>query len=174
MKTIPELREAVLKLDEQRGRMPRDVTTIRIDVRNLEQMHLEGLLEGFSVSVDEPPQRGGTNAGPSPLHYFLLGAASCFLTQMARVAIIKEMKIDSMEITARAHADRAKSRRFIDMIYDIRATGTETKDKTIELLHQAEEMCFVHNTLKSVIPMTSNLSLNGTQIATHTLGPGNA
>ncbi|MGH2510623.1 MAG: OsmC-related (seleno)protein [Ktedonobacteraceae bacterium] len=158
-------------MDEQRAKLGKDIGTIRIDVKHLEQMHHEATLEGFTLSVDEPKQRGGTNTGPSPLTYFLMGAASCFLTQMARATIIRDFKIDTMEITARAHVDRAKVRKFVDVIYDIRLTGMETKEGAIQLLHEAEEMCFVHQTLKDAIPITSNLSLNGTQIATHTLGP---
>jgi putative redox protein len=174
MKTVPQLKDTVIKLEEQRPTIGNNIGTVRVDVKNVEQVRNEAILRGFSVTVDEPVERGGTNSGPGSLNYFVLGAASCFLTQMVKVSMIKNLKIDSMEITARAHTDTVKTRKFLDVIYDVRMTGDEAKEKLVDLLHEAEDRCFVHQTLKSSIPLTSNLSLNGTQIASHTLGPGTA
>jgi uncharacterized OsmC-like protein len=170
MKVVPELRDAVVRMDEQRKVPGKEITTVRIDLRTLEQLHHEAKAEGFTVHIDEPKERGGTATGCSPLHHFVIGAASCFLTQMARLTIVKNLKIDSMEILARAHADR-KSREFLDMIYDIKMTGSENKEEVIKLLHESEALCFVHQTLKKVIPLTSNLTFNGELLTTSALGP---
>lgn len=172
MKTIPELNAAVLGLEKQRTKVGGDIGTVRIDLTNIEQMRYEAKSEGFTLTVDEPVRRGGTNKGLHPLGYFILGAASCFLTQFARVTIIKNMKIDTMEMTATAHYDRSKLRRFTDIIYDVRLTGSESKENTIELLHEAQNRCFAHQSLKQTVPLTTNLSLNGIRIASSTVGPG--
>ena len=131
MKTIPYLKDAVIKLDQNRGKME-DIGTIRVDLKNVEQLKHEGKTSGFTVFVDEPGERGGTNTATNPLSYFLLGAASCFLTQIARSTIINNYNIDTMEVTARAHFRRA-TREFTEIIYDIRLTGQEDKERTIEL-----------------------------------------
>jgi uncharacterized OsmC-like protein len=172
MKTIPHLKEAVIKLDENRGKME-DMGTIRVDVRNVEQLKHEARTSGFTLFVDEPEERGGTNAATNPLSYFVLGAASCFLTQIARSTIINGYEIDSMEVTARGHFRRT-TREFTEVIYDIRLTGSESNDRTIELLHDAESRCFVHQTLKKSLPLISNLSMNGTLLVTSTVGPDGA
>ncbi len=170
MKTIPELSEAVLRLEDQRSKLGRQIGTVRIDLRNEEQMRHEAKAHDFILMVDEPPERGGTNMGLHPLGYFVLGCASCFLTQLARTTIIRNYKIDTLEMTALAHYDRGELRRFTDIVYNVRLTGSETKEKAIRLLHEAEERCFVHQTLKFALPLTSNLSLNGEDIASHTVG----
>ena len=36
---------------------------------------LEGRARGFRFESDEPEERGGTNLGPAPLSFFLIGAA---------------------------------------------------------------------------------------------------
>ncbi len=174
MKTIPELKEVVLQREQRRLAMGKDIGTIRADVRNIEQLHFEAKCFGFSIDTDEPPERGGTHTALDPLGYFIIGAASCFLTQVAREIMIRNLNIDTMEITARAHYDVARTREFSDMIYDLRLTGNETPEKTIELLHAAENRCFPHRTLSKAIPLTTNLSLNGTTITSHTMGPSDS
>ena len=171
MKTIPDLSNAVLELEKRRTSMGREIGTVRVDLAHLEQMRQEAKSGHFSLVVDEPAERGGTDMGLHPLGYFIVGAASCFTTQFARNVIIKSAKIDTIEMTARAHYDRGKLRRFTEIIYDLRVTGRESKENTIQLLYDSENTCFVHQTLKDTLPLTTNLSLNGVQITTHTLGP---
>lgn len=173
MNTIPELKEVVVKWEDRRLAPPFDRGTVRTDLKYVEQMRFEAKCFGFTFPIDEPPERGGTNVAPDPLAFFVTGAASCFLNQIARVVMIKNHSIDDIEMIARAHWDRANAREFTDMIYDIRLTGSESKERAIELLHDAEKRCFTHRTLSRAIPMTSNVYLNGTLITTNTIGPAN-
>lgn len=173
LKTIPELRDAVVnpKAADPASSGGPSITTVRVDLRHVEQLKFEARThDGFSIYSDEPTIRGGTNFAPSSLNYFVFGAASCFLSQMTKVCIMKNLKVDSIEITARGHVDRRK-RKFTEFIYDVRLTGSEARDNLTDLLHLSEEMCFVHQTLKDAIPLTSNVSLNGNPVASHRLEP---
>lgn len=58
-----------------RGGRDRSTITIRATARILEDVHLEGTVRGHRFESDEPPERGGTNRGPAPLTYFVMGAA---------------------------------------------------------------------------------------------------
>lgn len=49
--------------------------TIRAVANILENVHLEGNARGFRFESDEPEQRGGTNLGPAPLSFLVIGAA---------------------------------------------------------------------------------------------------
>jgi hypothetical protein len=49
--------------------------TIRAVANIVENVHLEGMARGFRFESDEPAERGGTNLGPAPLSFFLMGAA---------------------------------------------------------------------------------------------------
>lgn len=174
MKVIPELKDAIVRFDEARAKGGQELGTIRTDLRNVEHLHHEAKLREFTITIDEPQKNGGSNAGPNPLGYFLIGAAACFFNQIAKVTIMKSLKIDTLEMTARAHVDLAKvGGHFTDIIYDLRLTGSESKEKLVEMLREAEGMCFVHQTLKKVIPMTANVSLNGDDIISHTVSPTN-
>jgi hypothetical protein len=49
--------------------------TFRAVANIIENVHLEGTVRGVRFESDEPEERGGTNQGPAPLSYFLIGAA---------------------------------------------------------------------------------------------------
>lgn len=61
---------------EMSARTPeqRRITT-RAVARLLEDVHLEGRMGKFVVESDEPLARGGTEKGPSPLQYVMMGTA---------------------------------------------------------------------------------------------------
>ena len=50
-------------------------TTTRAVARILEDVHLEGRMGKFVDESDEPLARGGTEKGPSPLQYVMMGTA---------------------------------------------------------------------------------------------------
>jgi len=171
MKIIPELKEIVVNYEQKQKTMGNDIGTGRVDVVNIEHLRHEATSEGFTFTIDEPSERGGTNKGLHPLGHFIIGAASCLLNQCVRETISKDLRIDTLKVTARAHWDRAKSRSFTDMIFDIKITGAESKENVTELMHAVEGRCFAHQTLKKAIPVTTNVILNNVKIASNTLAP---
>jgi hypothetical protein len=62
-------REMSAKAPEQRRTITRAVARI------LDDVHLEGRMGKFVVESDEPLARGGTEKGPSPLQYVMMGTA---------------------------------------------------------------------------------------------------
>ena len=50
-------------------------TTVRAVAKLDQDFHLEGRVGKFRLEADEPAERGGTDLAPSPLQYFLIGAA---------------------------------------------------------------------------------------------------
>ena len=49
--------------------------TLRATAKLVENAYLEGRIGRFHFSCDEPPERGGEDKAPSPLEFFLIGAA---------------------------------------------------------------------------------------------------
>ena len=61
---------------EMRAKEPAQrTTTTRAVAHIVEDVHLEGRMGRFLVESDEPLTRGGTEKGPSPLQFFMVGAA---------------------------------------------------------------------------------------------------
>ena len=163
MNVRPELKETMLKLNNKRSNIGRLVGTGRVDIRNVDNIMHEAKTEGVTIIIDEPVERGGTNKGLHPLGHFIVGIAACFMNQFVRISVIKDLNIDTVKMIMRAHWDR-KTREFIDMIFDVKITGSESNETAIALLNEAEERCIAHQTLKKAIPLISNLNYNGKKI----------
>lgn len=75
-----DLDKQMHEIDRMRSEMSakppeqRTVTT-RAVAKIVEDVHLEGRMGRFTVEADEPLSRGGTEKGPSPLQYLMMGTA---------------------------------------------------------------------------------------------------
>lgn len=102
--------------------------------------------------------------GLPPLAFFVAGAASCLLTQYAKLAIAKDVPLKSMKAVARGHFDRRIGGAFRDMVYEIAIESHADEEAIIAIAREAELMCFAHNTLKNVVRMETRLTLNGKRL----------
>ena len=66
-------------IDDTREKIERGewngLANMRATARLVEGTLLEGRIGRFTFQCDEPPARGGEDKAPSPLEYFLIGAA---------------------------------------------------------------------------------------------------
>ena len=148
MKTYSDLADTVKKENaERRTRSDPEVGTQRIDIELLEQLRFRASFGRLSFVIDEPPERGGTDTGLPPLAYFLAGAASCLMTQYAKLAIAKDIPLTSMRAIARGHFDRRMGGAFRDIIYEIMIESPAGAEAIKEVAREAELMCYAHNTL---------------------------
>ncbi len=72
-------------------------------------------MDGHTVVIDEPPERGGTNLGATPLLHLSAALATCQTVQIAKVAAAMrldfgEIKIDATIDTGRGDGREEKSR----------------------------------------------------------------
>jgi len=132
----------------------------RINIELIEQLRFRASFGKYSFTIDEPPERCGTDAGLPPLAFFLAGAASCLMTQYAKLAIAENVTPKSIRATARGHFDRRIRGAFEDVIYEIEIESPASEDTNRKIAREAELMCYAHNTLKKSVHMQTNLSLN--------------
>jgi len=165
LKTYPDLVAVIRREDaERRALLEPKIGTHRIDIELVEQLHLRASFGRFSFTTDEPPERGGTGQGLPPLAHFVAGAASCLLTQYAKLAIAKDVQLSSMKAVARGHFDRRVGGAFTDIIYEIAMESAADEDTIRAIAREAELMCYAHNTLKNVVRMQTHLTLNGRRL----------
>jgi len=138
----------------------------RVDLMRLDHLKFEARKKHFSFIVDEPQERGGADEGPNPLAYFIAGAASCLMNQYAVAAIARDIKLEGIELTARGHFNRKIGGAFEEVVYDMKLKSSASRKAILELSHEAERMCYAHNTLKKAgVTMVTNLFLNGEKIS---------
>ncbi len=165
MKTYSDL-VAVVKRENAERRVLREpeIGAQRVDIELVEQLRFKASFGQFGFTIDEPPERGGTNAGLPPLAYFLAGAASCLMTQYAKLAIAKDLPLVSMKTVARGHFDRRTGGAFNDMTYEISIESPANEDVIKLIAREAEAMCYAHNTLKKAVRMQTILTFNGKRL----------
>lgn len=146
---------------ERRGLSEPKIGTHRIDIELVEQLRFRASFGSFSSTIDEPPERGGTDQGLPPLAYFIAGAASCLMIQYAKLSIVKDVPLKSMKATARGHFDRRIGGAFSDMICEIAIESLADEETIRAIAREAESMCYAHNTLKKAVLMQTKLILNG-------------
>ncbi len=89
---------------------------VKIRQKSLVNMHLEGACPSDSrtdvsvrdlvVAVDEPVERGGTNAGPSPTETLLSSLIACTNRISRKIAKANDVTIHDMAVTCDAVFDR--------------------------------------------------------------------
>ncbi len=130
----------------------------RVDIRRVKHLKFEARKRHFRFTIDEPPERGGTDEGPNPLAYFI--------NQYAVLAIARDVPIDDLTIAARGHFDRVLGGSFKEIMYDLRISSEASRETILDLSREAERMCYAHNTLsKAGVKMVTNLFLNEKQIS---------
>jgi len=158
--------------NDQPGRTPgRPIGTVRVDIARQEGKTFEAVYKteekSFQLLIDEPEIRGGKGMGPTPLGYFVTGAASCLMMQYTNVLIEKPLPVQSIKMLARAHNDR-EARVFTDMIYQVDLTGPISDADAEALAKAASERCFDENTIAKALPITTEVSLNGKKVIAFT------
>lgn len=143
--------------------------TIRVDLVHRVNKTFDTIFRSeeaeFELVMDEPSVRGGDSRGPTPLGYFVAGAASCLAMQYAGLIKEQSVPVTGLRMLARAHHDRGR-RVFVDMVYRVDLTGEISAEDAVALAEAATRRCFVENTLTQVIPITTEVRLNGEQVTT--------
>ncbi len=108
--------------------------------------------EGHTVITDEPPQRGGENAGPSPLACLTASLAACQTVQIVKVAEAMRFNHGTISITATTTTDRLASDKGNDKVMRFCAAGmvinletNEPPAKVERLKTLSEDRCPVGN-----------------------------
>ena len=91
--------------------------------------------------------------------------------QYTSLVIEKNLSFDSMKLMVRAHHSR-EIRTFVDMMFEVYLDGNVSSERVEALARQASANCFVENTLEKVIPLTTDVYLNGGKVVTLSRKPG--
>lgn len=104
---------------------------------------------GFPLTVDEPPEVGGTGQGPQPTELLLGAIASCFTLALAHSAAKRGVELQGLRVEASGTYDGP---RFSTLRVDVHADAP-TGDDLKRLIATASRVCYVTNTLRDVPPI---------------------
>ena len=131
----------------------------------------EGRVRDHVFVSDEPPARGGTDKGPSPLEYFIAGFSLCQQVLLVLYAARLGIELDSLEIDADGlvpargqHGFKGYKPGITEINYKIRIDSRESREKIMKLVETVEKYCPAVNTLKEPPALIREVILNGETI----------
>ncbi len=89
-----------------------------------------------------------------------------------RLAIARGLDLSFRRARVRGEFGREVGGRFQHITQEIDSDGSAPDEEIGRLCADAEAYCYVHQTLASVVPMTTIVNLNGREVARRTSGPG--
>ena len=135
--------------------------TLRATAKLIENTYLEGRIGKFHFASDEPAERGGDDRAASPLEHFLMGAAFCFLSQVAQFAPLYKVEIEDADVDLRVEFDDAEKHglpgpgaAFTTVVYKVKIKSSSPAEQVEKLLTHAERGCHTAQSLRAAVPVT--------------------
>lgn len=170
---IANIREGIRARE---SRQPSDLVRglERVEVTRIDGLHYEAVEvhgSGSVMIVDEPAERGGTDDGSTPIGHFLCGVGACLLNQVVRCAVADELPAAFTSARVRGEFSRAVGGGFSRISVELHGDGELAPEEAETLLHRAEALCYIHQTLARAVELTTALVLGGARLATATSRP---
>ena len=166
------------------GIRKRESSTDRAGFRGLDRVEitvLEGLEyearnphEAGVIRVGEPVDRGGLGEGSSPLSLVIAGAASCLTNQFIRSAVADDVPVRITGADVRGEFSRVMGGGFERITVEIKGEGDLRGEAALAYVRKAEQLCYIHVTLRKAVRMATILTLDGEERARSVTGPDSA
>ena len=148
---------AVLPPPEAPGRERRTVRTVSPG----DGHRVEAAVRGHAWTLDEPPEDGGTDAGPAPVEAVLGALLACLTVSFKAVARRRGVPVDRVEGTARANP-RGHVR---DISVDLHVWSPAPEGEVQALLGPARRGCYVSALLRPDLPHQVTLHVHRPEAA---------
>ena len=117
---------------------------------------LDATADGLpSIDVAAPPEFGGPAGVWSPEHLFVAALAACLMTTFRAIADASGLDVLEYNDESSGHLQRGDDRRYSFDVVTLRPRvliNDESKiERTLRLLHKAEEACLVSRSVLSQI-----------------------
>lgn len=147
----------------------------RADTQWNEDVRCTGKVRDFApITVDEPPDLGGANAGPNPVEFVLVALGTCQEIMYSAYAAVMGIPLDSVSVTLRGYLDlkglfgidphvpSGYTRIELDTVIDSPADPRKVQ----ELVNMVQTHCPVLDTLIRPIEVTGGtVTHNGMALA---------
>jgi putative redox protein len=137
-----------------------------VDSRQVENLRSEARIRQFSLTVDEPPTLGGSDAGPNPVELILAGLATCQEITYRAYATALGVPLDSVSVKLEGVLDLrgffAVDERVRAGFTGVRGTVTlkssASKDELAKLKEVVDAHCPVLDILRAPVPVEIELA----------------
>lgn len=121
------------------------------------------------LRCDESPGRAGLGTAPSPLRYLLSALAFCLQGWCAKVAALRGVGVEDLQIDVRTLLDMRGEHLVDDVpphpqwfVLDVRITSTASVQQVIDVVTEAGRRCPVTSLAARAVPVHTLITHNGT------------
>jgi uncharacterized OsmC-like protein len=135
---------------------------LEISAKLVDNFKIESQIRDHRVIIDQPPQGGGKNEGPSPLEFLCMSLAACVVTVGQIIAKQKRIKLRNLEATVKSEIDTevymGKSREnrsgFLNLKVLTKIDADLSLDEKKAFLEEIDRRCPVSENLQHTTPVT--------------------
>lgn len=122
-----------------------------------------------TFKADESAALGGTDQGPSPMHYAMVALASCHASTYCYWSAILGIPFETLAVRVEGDADirgwfgidGTARPGFSAVRVSVSLTGPEDPERYAELAAAAQEHCPISDVYRNPVPLTYSLSVAG-------------
>ena len=129
-------------------------------------------IRDFALTVDEPEQIGGTNAGPTPVELVLAALGTCQEIVYATYARVLGIPLNGVDVSAEGRLDLRGffgvadvPAGFKDVTYTVAIDSPASQEEIDRLVAAVNAHCPVLDILQQPVPVTGTYRLNGVEFS---------
>ena len=146
-----------------------------IETQWMGKMQFNSLVNGHTIVMDAPEKVGGEDNGPIPKPFVLTALSGC--TGMDIVAILRKAQIQVKDLDIKVIGELSKTApiQYVAIHLKYEFSGDAAfKDAAVGAVNDSQEKyCGVSSMLKKALPVTWEVSYNGTTIFNNQLAETN-
>lgn len=137
-----------------------------IETQWMGKMQFNALIGGHTVIMDAPEKSGGEDAAPIPKPFVLAALSGC--TGMDIVALLRKSnnKVDDLSMTVTGELSKQAPIQYISIhiVYNFKGNDNSKEPALNAVTDSQEKYCGVSSMLKKAIPVTWEVTYNGSEI----------
>lgn len=164
------LKEIIIETQaDLRANAEHGVAVFSVDSRQVEGLRSEAKIRQFSVTVDEPPTLGGSDAGPNPVELVLAALATCQEITYRAYATALGVPLESVSVKLEGQLDLrgffavndAVRPGFTGVRGTVALKSSANGEELAKLKQVVDAHCPVLDILKAPVPVDLQLSWEG-------------
>ena len=124
------------------------------------------------MTIDEPPVLGGQDAGQNPVELVLVALGTCQEIMYSAYASVMDIPLDSVKVNSKGNLDLKGMfgldpevpAGFTDITFETTIESSADNAALLKLVEAAESNCPVLDILTRQVPVSGNVSINGTNM----------
>jgi uncharacterized OsmC-like protein len=172
-----EIKHAISQLIETIDKKPQVATSVFRASAFSEQDNfaVRSQIRGFTCTMDEPLELGGTDSGPNPVEMLLAALGSCQEIVYRAYAAVMGLEIDRIEVHAKGYLDLRGLLNLADVpagfsqvSFTTKIISDEPEGKIRELAEMVEKHCPVMDSLMREVSVSGKVEVQKTAAPTET------